>query len=266
MGRMDTSTEAREAPVKAFSQEQLPRHIAIIMDGNGRWAKSRFLPRTAGHHAGVTSVRKTIEYCGSAGVKALTLFAFSSENWRRPQQEVSVLMGLFLATLERETEKLHKSNVRLRIIGDRKAFATELQNTIAAAESLTSANTGLNVVIAANYGGRWEITEAVRQLASRVASGQLAAEDITTEVFASNLNLADLPEPDLFIRTGGEKRISNFLLWQLAYTELYFTDTLWPDFNEAELEKAIKDYSGRQRRFGYTGEQVENLFVNSGLR
>jgi undecaprenyl diphosphate synthase len=255
-----------EAYDNPFSRERLPRHIAIIMDGNGRWAKSRFLPRTAGHHAGVNSVRKVIEYCGSIGVEALTLFAFSSENWRRPQQEVSVLMGLFLATLERETEKLHGKNVRIRVIGDRLPFAPELQERIAAAESLTSTNTGLTVVIAANYGGRWEITEAVRRVAAQVACGRLAPDDVSTEVFAANLNLADLPEPDLFIRTGGEKRISNFLLWQLAYTELYFTDTLWPDFDEAVLEEAIRDYSGRQRRFGYTGEQVENLFVNTGLR
>ncbi len=254
-----------EPPVKLLNRVQLPRHIAIIMDGNGRWAKNRFLPRTAGHHAGVSSVRKAIEYCGSIGVEALTLFAFSSENWRRPQQEVSVLMGLFLATLERETEKLHQKNVRIRIIGDRTAFASELQDKITSAESLTLANTGLNVTIAANYGGRWEITEAVRRVAKLVAEGKIGPDAITTEVFASNLNLSDIPEPDLFIRTGGEKRISNFLLWQLAYTELYFTDTLWPDFDEAELEVAIRDYSGRQRRFGYTGEQVENLFVNPGL-
>ena len=215
-----------ESDAKPFSGEQLPRHIAIIMDGNGRWAKNRFLPRTAGHHAGVTSVRKAIEYCGNVGVDALTLFAFSSENWRRPEQEVSVLMGLFLATLQKETAKLHQSNVRIRVIGDRTAFAPELQEKISAAENLTSSNTGLNVVIAANYGGRWEITEAVRRVARQVAGGQLVPEGITTDVFAANLNLADLPEPDLFIRTGGEKRISNFLLWQLAYTELYFTDTL----------------------------------------
>ncbi|MFM8333187.1 MAG: isoprenyl transferase [Candidatus Methylumidiphilus sp.] len=248
-----------DAVLKPFSQGQLPRHIAIIMDGNGRWAKSRFLPRTAGHHAGVGSVRKVIEYCGAAGVEVLTLFAFSSENWRRPQQEVSVLMGLFLSTLEKETEKLHKRNVRLRVIGDRAAFAGELQDKIAAAESLTSANTGLNLVIAANYGGRWEITEAVRRVAARVADGSLAPDAITTDVLSAHLDLSGLPEPDLFIRTGGEKRISNFLLWQLAYTELYFTDTLWPDFDEAALAEAIKDYSGRQRRFGYTGEQVETL-------
>jgi len=255
-----------DAALIPSSGGQIPRHIAIIMDGNGRWAKSRFLPRTAGHHAGVSSVRKVIEYCGSAGVEVLTLFAFSSENWRRPQQEVSVLMGLFLSTLEKEAEKLHKKNVRLRVIGDRSAFAVELQAQIAAVESMTLANTGLNLVIAANYGGRWEITQAVRRVACRVAGGVLAPEAITTEILAANLDLADLPEPDLFIRTGGEKRISNFLLWQLAYTELYFTDTLWPDFDESALEIALKDYSGRQRRFGYTGEQVETLSVNSGLR
>ncbi len=255
-----------EAVLKPFRQGQLPRHIAFILDGNGRWAKNRFLPRTAGHHAGVNSVRRVIEYCQTVGVEVLTLFAFSSENWRRPEQEVSVLMGLFLATLEKETEKLQQKNVRLRVIGDRTAFAVELQEKIAAAEELTAVNTGLNVVIAANYGGRWEITQAVRRVAQRVAAGELSLEAVTTETVASHLELADLPEPDLFIRTGGEKRISNFLLWQLAYTELYFTDTLWPDFDEAALEAAIGDYRGRQRRFGYTGEQVETLTLNARLR
>lgn len=253
-------------PNKTVKGKQLPRHIAIIMDGNGRWAKNRLLPRTAGHHAGVNSVRKVVEYCTSTGVEALTLFAFSSENWRRPQQEVSVLMGLFLSTLEKETGKLHEQNVRLRIIGDRKAFASDLQQRISDAETLTATNDGLVVVIAANYGGRWEITEAVRHVARQVATGTLEPNAITVDVLASHLSMADLPEPDLFIRTGGEKRISNFLLWQLAYTELYFTNTLWPDFDEDELEKAINDYSGRQRRFGYTGEQVENQFVSSNLR
>ncbi len=176
-----------------------------------------------------------------------------------------MLMGLFLATLEKETEKLQQKNVRLRVIGDRTAFAAELQEKIATAENLTSANTGLNVVIAANYGGRWEITQAVRRVAEQVAAGKLTPEAVTAEIFASKLELAGLPEPDLFIRTGGEKRISNFLLWQLAYTELYFTDTLWPDFDEAALEEAIRDYAGRQRRFGYTGEQVETFTLNTGL-
>jgi len=255
-----------DAALIPFIGGQIPRHIAIIMDGNGRWAKSRYLPRTAGHHAGVSSVRKVIEYCGSAGVEVLTLFAFSSENWRRPQQEVSVLMSLFLSTLQKEAERLHQQNVRLRVIGDRSAFALALQQQIAAVESMTSANTGLTLVIAANYGGRWEITQAVRRVLRQVADGLLDPEAVTTETLGASLDLADLPEPDLFIRTGGEKRISNFLLWQLAYTELYFTDTLWPDFDESALEQAIKDYAGRQRRFGYTGEQVETLSVNPGLR
>jgi undecaprenyl diphosphate synthase len=255
-----------DAPLIPISEGRLPRHIAIIMDGNGRWAKSRYLPRTAGHHAGVGSVRKVIEYCGTAGVEVLTLFAFSSENWRRPPQEVTILMGLFLSTLEREAEKLHKRNVRLRVIGDRKAFAVELQDKIAVVENLTANNTGLNLIIAANYGGHWDITEAARCVAAKVAAGELTAEAITAEIVTSHLQLADLPDPDLFIRTGGEKRISNFLLWQLAYTELYFTDTLWPDFDEAALEEAIRDYAGRQRRFGHTSEQVETLSINTNLR
>lgn len=247
------------------SDPSVPRHIAIIMDGNGRWAKQRLLPRTAGHRAGVTSVRKAIERCVEKGVEVLTLFAFSSENWRRPPQEVSVLMGLFVTTLERETDKLHQNNVRLRVIGDRSAFAPELQERIAMAENVTRENTGLNLVIAANYGGRWDILQATRQLAERVAAGHLNPEDITAQSLERHLALADLPEPDLFIRTGGEQRISNFLLWQLAYTELYFTPTLWPDFDESALEQALVDYSQRQRRFGYTSEQLESLPVNHSL-
>jgi len=246
------------------SDANLPRHIAIIMDGNGRWARKRFLPRTAGHSAGVSAVRKTVEWCASKGVAALTLFAFSSENWRRPQQEVSVLMGLFLSTLEKETRKLHQNNVRLRVIGDRSAFAPDLQDHIAAAERMTEANTGLNLVIAANYGGRWDIAQAARRLAERVAAGNLSVDEITGERLQAELCLSDLPEPDLFIRTGGECRISNFLLWQLAYSELYFTPTLWPDFDELELEKAVADYAGRQRRFGYTSEQVETFTLTRG--
>lgn len=246
------------------SPGNLPRHIAIIMDGNGRWARNRLLPRTAGHMAGVGSVRKAVEWCARKGVKALTLFAFSSENWRRPEQEVSVLMGLFLSTLEKETRKLHENNVRLRVIGDRTAFAPELQARIAAAEKLTAGNDGLNLVIAANYGGRWDIAQAARRLAERVQGGGIRAEDINPDLFQSELCLADLPEPDLFIRTGGERRISNFLLWQLAYTELYFTATLWPDFDEQELERAIDDYAGRQRRFGHTSEQVEAWAQSAG--
>lgn len=245
--------------VSSPNTPSLPRHIAIIMDGNGRWARNRMLPRTAGHAAGVGSVRKAVEWCGAKGVEALTLFAFSSENWRRPQQEVSVLMGLFLSTLERETRKLHENNVRLRVIGDRTAFAPELQERIAGAENMTAANAGLNLVIAANYGGRWDIAQAAQRLAERVETGEMSAADITPERIQSELCLADLPEPDLFIRTGGECRVSNFLLWQLAYTELYFTPTLWPDFDEQELERAVANYGSRQRRFGHTSEQVEAL-------
>ena len=233
------------------------------MDGNGRWAKQRHLPRTAGHHAGVGAVRKTVEYCSRVGVSALTLFAFSSENWRRPEQEVSVLMGLFLSTLERETQKLHQNNVRLRIIGERSAFAMELQERMAGAEAMTAANTGLNLCIAANYGGRWDIARAVRQLARQVADGVLRPEDVSEDDLNRFVELADLPEPDLFIRTGGEQRISNFLLWQLAYTELYFSPVLWPDFDERTLDMALKDYAGRQRRFGHTGDQVAHRVLGN---
>jgi len=246
-------------PAAALDADRLPRHIAIIMDGNGRWAKQRHLPRTAGHHAGVGAVRRTVEYCARNGIAALTLFAFSSENWRRPQEEVSVLMGLFLSTLEKETQKLHQNNVRMRIVGDRSAFAPELQERMAAAERMTADNSGLNLSIAANYGGRWDITQAARRLAHEVAAGRLAADQVTEQQLESLLCLGDLPEPDLFIRTGGEQRISNFLLWQLAYTELYFTPVLWPDFDEQTLAEAIADYAGRQRRFGYTGDQVVQL-------
>lgn len=248
-----------DASIPAGTEGRLPRHIAIIMDGNGRWAKQRFLPRTVGHRAGVGAVRKTVEQCLLKGVAVLTLFAFSSENWRRPPQEVSLLMELFLASLERETQKLHERGVRLRIVGDRSAFAPGLQESIAASEALTRENSRLNLVIAVNYGGRWDILQAARALAAKVGTGQLSPGDIDTRLFESHLALADLPEPDLFIRTGGERRISNFLLWQLAYTELYFTPLLWPDFDEAAFEEALMDYAGRQRRFGYTGEQVENL-------
>ena len=236
----------------------VPRHVAIIMDGNGRWAKKRFLPRHAGHRAGVSSVRKTVEGCIAHGVEVLTLFAFSSENWRRPAQEVSLLMELFIVSLERETRKLHENGVRLRVIGDRTAFAPLLQHKIAEAETMTSGNQRLTLVIAANYGGRWDIAEATRQLAAEVESGTLTPADITPEHIEARLSLADLPEPDLFIRTGGEQRISNFLLWQLAYTELHFTPLLWPEFNETAFEAALASFASRQRRFGQTGDQIEN--------
>ena len=236
----------------------IPRHVAIIMDGNGRWAKKRFLPRHAGHRAGVSSVRKTVEGCIAHGVEVLTLFAFSSENWRRPAQEVSLLMELFIVSLERETRKLHENGVRLRVIGDQSAFAPLLQEKIAQAEAMTADNRKLTLVIAANYGGRWDIAEATRRLAAEVENGTLTSDDITPEHIEARLSLADLPEPDLFIRTGGEQRISNFLLWQLAYTELHFTPLLWPEFNETAFEEALASFASRQRRFGQTGDQIEN--------
>lgn len=235
----------------------LPRHIAIIMDGNGRWAKKRHLPRIAGHRAGVEAVRRVVEACAKRGVAALTLFAFSSENWRRPAQEVSLLMELFLTALQRETRSLHKNNVRLRIIGDRDLLGPKLRQAIVDAESLTAANTGLHVTIAANYGGRWDVIQAARRIAEKVREGTLDTAAIDEQLFGQYLALSDLPEPDLFIRTGGEQRISNFLLWQLAYTELLFTDISWPDFDEGALDTALASFAARERRFGKTSEQVQ---------
>ena len=236
---------------------KLPSHVAIIMDGNGRWARNRGLPRHMGHKSGVDTVQRIVEYAANKGISALTLFAFSSENWRRPKKEVGLLMELFLTALKRQVKKLNKQNVRLRLIGDLHAFSPRLQETIAESEALTSANTGLDLVIAANYGGHWDIVQAARKLAERVQRGELQPDEIDTAILGQHICLADLPEPDLFIRTGGERRISNFLLWQLAYTELYFTDTLWPDFDSAEFDMALADFAGRQRRFGQTGDQVE---------
>lgn len=228
------------------------------MDGNGRWAKQRHQPRSYGHRAGVESLRKTITCCAEMGIDVLTVFAFSQENWRRPATEVSLLMSLFLSTLKKQTKVLHKNNIRLRVIGDRSAFSEKLQTKIRESEMLTRANTGLTVQIAANYGGQWDVTQAVRQLIEQKQSGDFQASDVTETLIESHLTFADLPEPDLFIRTGGEHRISNFMLWQLAYTELYFTDTLWPDFDEQAFQKALDDFSRRQRRFGRTGEQVQS--------
>lgn len=238
-------------------ERSIPRHVAIIMDGNGRWARRRLLPRVAGHRVGLEAVRKTIKACAHHGVEVLTLFAFSSENWRRPKEEVGLLMNLFMTALDSEVKKLHKNGVRLRIIGDVAGFSAELQQRIHAAEELTRDNTALSLNIAANYGGRWDITQACRQLAEEVAAGKLQSEEVTEEAVRSRLSLSDLPEPDLFIRTGGEQRISNFLLWQLAYTELYFTDLLWPAFDDKAFAEALDSFAGRQRRFGRTGEQVE---------
>ncbi len=233
-----------------------PRHIAIIMDGNGRWAQLRFMPRAIGHQAGVKAVRKIVEYCAKQQVEVLSLFAFSSENWRRPEQEVSLLMGLFMATLQREINKLDRNNIRLRFIGDRAAFSEKLQAKMAEGEAQTQNNTALTLVIAANYGGRWDMCQAFQAVAEKMAAGELENQDINEQLINQHLSTADLPEPDLFIRTGGEQRVSNFLLWQLAYTELYFTPTLWPDFDPDSLAEAIKSFKSRQRRFGHTGEQM----------
>ena len=237
----------------------LPRHIAIIMDGNGRWARSRMLPRPVGHREGVKSVRRVVEACIDKGIRALTLFAFSSENWRRPTEEVSLIMGLFVHTLQKEVNSLDRNGVRLRFIGDRDAFSEDLQTLIEKSELQTRNNTKLDLVIAANYGGQWDITRAFQHLAGKIESGELHAKDITGDVIADEMSMSDLPLPDLFIRTGGEQRISNFLLWQLAYTELYFTDVLWPAFAERQLDEALLWYANRQRRFGRTGEQVEQI-------
>ncbi len=231
----------------------VPRHIAIIMDGNGRWAKQRLLPRIAGHQRGVETVREMVKACRQIGVEYLTLFAFSSENWRRPADEVSFLMQLFLKMLEREVGKLNDNNVRLKIIGDLARFDEQLRQYITEAEQLTSANDGLTLTIAANYGGRWDIMQAVEKLWQAQPQTQGNLNDEALEPFLS-MNYA--PEPDLFIRTGGEQRISNFLLWQLAYTELYFTDTLWPAFDRSALDVAIQSYQKRERRFGRTSEQL----------
>jgi len=239
-------------------ERRLPRHIAVIMDGNGRWAQRRGLPRYAGHPVGVEAVRRIVEACVELGIEVLTLFAFSSENWRRPQKEVSLILDLFIRSLKKEARRLHRNGVRLKVIGDRSAFSPKLQQHIDEVESLTGGNTGLVLQVAANYGGRWDIAQAARQLAERVLAGEMQPEEVNEATLAGALTFADLPEPDLFIRTGGEKRLSNFLLWQSAYTELYFTDILWPDFDRAALSAALQDYANRQRRFGRTGEQVSD--------
>ena len=232
----------------------VPRHIAIIMDGNGRWAKRRLMPRVAGHRKGVEALRGVIRACAERGVSHLTVFAFSSENWRRPQEEVTLLMELFMRALENEVARLHENDIRFRVIGDLSGFSGRIQALIRDAEALTRNNTRLTFTVAANYGGRWDIVQAVKKL---MAAG-VTAEALGEAALAQQLSLAEAPEPDLFIRTGGEQRISNFLLWQLAYTELYFTDALWPDFDAAALDEAIASYRARERRFGRTSEQVRS--------
>ncbi|MCL2297598.1 MAG: polyprenyl diphosphate synthase [Proteobacteria bacterium] len=235
----------------------VPRHIAIIMDGNGRWAKQRFLPRVAGHKRGVETVRKLVRASIERGVEYLTLFAFSSENWRRPVEEVSLLKGMFLSALEQEIEQLHKNQIRLKVIGDLSGFGSRIGELVSAGETLTENNTRLTLTIAASYGGRWDIVQAARAYFQKHPEALDAQAPVSPEEIEPYLSMAYAPEPDLFIRTGGEKRVSNFLLWQMAYTEFYFTDTLWPDFDAKSLDAAITSYRQRERRFGRTSEQVQ---------
>ena len=233
-----------------------PQHVAIIMDGNGRWARSRGMPRVAGHRSSLKVVRRVVEECNDRGVRHLTLFAFSSENWRRPPDEVGMLMGLFLDALVREVDDLHRNKVRLRFIGDRENLGAELLRRMLAAEALTQDNPGLGLIVAVAYGGRWDIVEACRKVAVDVAEGRLTPAEICDQTIADRLALAGVPDPDLLIRTGGESRISNFLLWNLAYTELYFSDVLWPEFSTAHLDAAFEVFAQRERRFGMTSAQV----------
>jgi undecaprenyl diphosphate synthase len=231
---------------------KVPRHVAIIMDGNGRWATKRLLPRVAGHVKGVEAVRKCVEACVDRGIEYLTLFAFSSENWRRPEEEVSLLMRLFVTALEREVSKMHANGICLKVVGDLARFDVKLRDMIANAERRTANNTRLTLTICANYGGRWDIMQA----AGKMVAANPGAAEFTEDQLAPHLAMAYAPEPDLFIRTGGEERISNFLLWQLAYSELYFSDTFWPDFSIESLDAAISSYQNRERRFGRTGDQL----------
>jgi undecaprenyl diphosphate synthase len=242
--------------VKNSSTGGIPRHIAVIMDGNGRWAANRALPRTAGHGMGVRTVKQIVEACAERGVEVLTLFAFSSENWQRPREEVSMLMNRFLEALDEEIEGLHRNGLRLRFIGNLAQLSTALRERMEVAMRLTANNSGMTLAVAVAYGGRWDIATAARELARRCAAGEIQSDAIDETALGAHLALADLPDPDLLIRTGGEQRISNFLLWNLAYTELYFCDTLWPDFGKRELDAAIEHFSRRQRRFGLTPGQA----------
>ncbi len=237
------------------SQAPLPRHVCIVMDGNGRWARKRLMSRTYGHSRGVEATRRTIKFFARSGVPELTLFAFSSENWNRPQEEVNSLLRLFMQSLQQNTDELIENDIRIRFIGERESFSDELQNQIRASEQATAQNSRMLLNVAANYGGRWDILQAARRLAQEVAADRLDPAQIREADFGALLVTGDSPDPDLFIRTGGEHRISNFLLWQMAYAELYFCDTLWPDFDEAEMRRALEAYAGRQRRFGKTADQ-----------
>ncbi|PMH41098.1 di-trans,poly-cis-decaprenylcistransferase [Vibrio sp. 10N.286.49.B3] len=250
-------------PNSQIFSDSLPKHIAIIMDGNGRWAKSHGKPRVFGHKKGVSAVRKTISAAAKLKIQAITLFAFSSENWRRPEEEVGLLMELFITVLSSELKKLHKNNLRLRIIGDKSRFSERLQIKIAEAEALTASNTGMVINVAANYGGKWDITEAMKAIALKVESGQLFPNDIDEALITKHLTMSDIPEVDLLIRTSGECRISNFMLWQLAYAEMYFTEQHWPDFGQESLIEAVTWFVDRERRFGCTGEQIKALMMES---
>ena len=244
-------------PPHSAKNGNVPRHVAIIMDGNGRWARNRKKPRHSGHRAGVKSVRSAVETAAQRGVEYLTLFAFSSENWARPEEEVSGLMTLFVEALRREIDELHRNNVRLRFVGELQTLGGALRDNIVESEQKTEKNTGLRLTIAIAYGGRWDIMEAAKALARKATEGVISVDEVDENEFASGLALADLPDPDLLIRTGGEQRISNFLLWNLAYSELYFSDVLWPEFEETQFDDALSHFSEKQRRYGHTGEQVE---------
>ncbi|MFC3121905.1 polyprenyl diphosphate synthase [Agaribacter flavus] len=253
---MDVNDLADHANNKENACIKVPKHVAIIMDGNGRWAQVRGKRRTFGHKAGVEAVRASVKYARESGIQSLTLFAFSSENWKRPQEEVGVLMDLFSFVLKSEVKRLHKNDIRFKVIGDLSPFSASLQKKIKQAEELTQNNQALTVNIAANYGGRWDIVNAAKRLVEEVQEAKVKPSDIDESLFDSFVSTADLPDLDLLIRTGGDHRISNFLLWQCAYAEFYFTDTLWPDFNEDAFRAAVEDFSSRQRRFGLTGEQI----------
>lgn len=249
---MSTSISGKEAV-----EGGIPRHVAVIMDGNNRWAKKRLMPGVAGHKAGVDAVRAVVETSAEQGIEVLTLFAFSSENWRRPEKEVNALMQLFIVALEREVKKLHKNNIRLIVMGDKSAFQQKIQDLIAGAEQLTADNDRMTLVIAANYGGQWDIAQAAKRIAQDVEAGKLSAEDINEQLFHKYTWLNELPAPDLMIRTGGEERISNFMIWQTAYSEFYFSDALWPDFKQKEYKKALAAFANRVRRFGRTDDQLK---------
>jgi len=244
--------------VLSSNKGNLPKHLAIIMDGNGRWAKRKGLPRIAGHRAGVKALQKIVNFSATKGIEVLTVYAFSSENWRRPRKEVTMLMELFNTSLKQRFKELHDNNVKLHFVGDLSSFPEKLRQLMTDTENLTTNNTGLELVVAVNYGGRWDITNAFKAINKKISNEELKLEDICEDLIGEFMCLADLPEPELFIRTGGEMRISNFLLWQLAYTELYFDDCLWPDFDTVSLEKALQWYAGRERRFGRTSEQIEH--------